>query len=182
MVGLLSVSLLSACGEGGDDRAFIPGDPAREGIAAELDGVDYEVFITRELNLRDPEDKQYYRGRPAPPGSGYYGVFVRACALDDLDGTVATSGAIKAVDIRGKEYRPLRLSPENVFAYREEPLRPGECLPNAASATSFGPTGGAMILFQIPFLDTENRPFELEIEGRPQPGRPPRVARFELDL
>lgn len=182
LLALAFVALFSGCGEGGDDRAFIPGDPAREGIAAELDGVDYEVFITRELNLRDPEDKQYYRGRPAPPGSGYYGVFLRACALDDLKGDAATSGRIKAVDIRGKEYEPLPLSPENVFAYREQALRPGECLPNAASATSFGPTGGAMILFQIPFVDIENRPFELEIEGKPEPGRPPRIARFELDL
>ena len=181
-LALVLVLGFAGCGTRGDSRAFIPGDPAREGIAAELDGVDYEVFITRELNLRDPEDKQYYRGRPAPPGSGYYGVFVRACALDDLKETAATSGAIKAVDTRGKEYRPLPLSPENVFAYREEPLRPGECLPNAASATAFGPTGGAMILFQIPFVDTENRPFELEIEGKAQPGRPPRIARFELDL
>ena len=173
---------LAGCGTRGDSRAFIPGDPAREGIAAELDGVDYEVFITRELNLFDPEDKQYYRGPPAPPGSAYYGVFLRACALDDIAGGAMTSGRINAVDTRGKKYRPLALSPENVFAYREEPLRPGECLPNAASATAFGPTGGAMILFQIPFVDTENRPFELEIEGRPQNGRPPRIARFELDL
>lgn len=182
LLGLVSMVLLSGCAEGGDDRAFIPGDPAREGIAAELDGVDYEVFITRELNLLDPEDKQYYRGPPAPPGSGYYGVFLRACALDDLEGEAATSGRIKAVDIRGKEYEPLPLSPENVFAYRQQPLRPGECLPNAASATSFGPTGGAMILFRIPFLDIENRPFELEIEGKSQAGRPPRIAAFELDL
>ena len=182
LLGLVSVVLLSGCGERGDERAFIPGDPAREGIAAELDGVDYEVFITRQLNVRDPEDKQYYPGPPAPPGSGYYGVFVRACALEDLEGEVTTSGRINAVDIRGKEYEPLPLSPENVFAYRQQPLRPGECLPNAASATSFGPTGGAMILFRIPFLDIENRPFELEIEGKPQGGRPPRIARFELDL
>ncbi len=182
LVGLVSVVLLSGCGQRGDERAFIPGDPAREGIAAELDGVDYEVFITRQLNVRDPEDKQYYPGPPAPPGSGYFGVFVRACALDDLEGEAATSGRIKAVDIRGKEYEPLPLSPENVFAYRQQPLRPGECLPNAASATSFGPTGGAMILFRVPFLDTENRPFELEIEGKSQGGRPPRIARFELDL
>ncbi|MDQ3355318.1 MAG: hypothetical protein M3502_01085 [Actinomycetota bacterium] len=182
LLGLVSVVLLSGCGERGDERAFIPGDPAREGIAAELDGVDYEVFITRQLNVRDPEDKQYYPGPPAPPGSGYYGVFVRACALEDLEGEVTTSGRINAVDIRDKEYEPLPLNPENVFAYREQPLRPGECLPNAASATSFGPTGGAMILFRIPFLDTENRPFELEIEGKPQGGRPPRIARFELDL
>jgi len=182
LLGLVSLGVLAGCATGGDNRAFIPGDPAREGIAAELDGVDYEVFITRELNLRDPEDKQYYRGPPAPPGSGLYGVFLRACALDDLKREAATAGKIKAVDIRGKEYKPLPISPENVFAFREQPLRPGECLPNAASATSFGPTGGAMILFKIPFIATENRPFELEIEGRPQGGRPPRIARFELDL
>jgi hypothetical protein len=176
------VLAVSACGGRGDKRAFTPGDPAREGIAAELEGVDYEVFITRELNVRDPEDKQYYPGRPAPPGTGYYGVFLRACALDDLKGAASTSGRIRAVDIRGKVYEPLPLSPENVFAYREEALRPGECLPNEASATSFAPTGGAMVLFQIPFVDTENRPFELEIEGKPRNGRPPRIARFELDL
>lgn len=174
---------LSACATGGDDRAFIPGDPAREGIAAALDEVNYEVFITRELNVRDPEDRQYYPGPPAPPGSGYYGVFLRACALEEVNGTVETSDRIKIVDIRGKEYRALPLSSDNVFAYRRETLGAGECQPNSASATSFGPTGGAMVLFQIPFLDIENRPFELEIEGEPPgAGRPPRVARFELDL
>ena len=69
-----------------------------------------------------------------------------------------------------------------MFAFRAQPLNRGECLPNQASATSFGPTGGAMILFEIPFTDTENRPFELEIEGKPRSGRPPRIAHFELDL
>lgn len=176
-------SCATASGVGGDDRAFIPGDPAREGIAATLDEVDYEVYITRELNVRDPEDRQYYPGPPPPPGSGYYAVFIRACALDDVEGTVETSDRIKVVDIRGKEYEPLPLGSDNVFAYRRETLTPGECQPNAASATSFGPTGGAMLLFRIPFVDIENRPFELEIEGEPPaPGKPPRVARFELDL
>jgi hypothetical protein len=180
--GLVLVAV-SGCGEQGEDRAFIPGEAAREGIAVPLDGIDYEVFITRELNVRDPEDKQYYPGPPAPPGRGYYGVFLRACALEEVKGTVDTSDRVKIVDIRGQVYRPVRMPPDNVFAYRREPLRPGECLPNQASATSFGPTGGAMILFLIPFANTENRPFELEIEGEPPaPGQAPRVARFELDL
>jgi hypothetical protein len=174
--------LLSGCAEGGDDRAFIPGDPAREGIAAELDGVDYEVFITRELNLLDPEDKQYYRGPPAPPGAA-----TTECSCGPARSTTWRArprppAASRPSTSGGKEYEPLPLSPENVFAYRQQPLRPGECLPNAASATSFGPTGGAMILFRIPFLDIENRPFELEIEGKSQAGRPPRIAAFELDL
>jgi len=186
---ILRVSLVAfllgtaACGEAGDERAFAPGDAAREGIAAELDGIDYEVFITRELNTFDPEDEQYYRGPPAPPGSAYYGVFLRACALEDLERTVDTSTEIKLVDTRGQEYRPLPLDPDNPFAYRRESLGRGECIPNQASASSFGPTGGAMLMFRIPVTETENRPFELEIEGEPPgPRRPPQVARFELDL
>ena len=185
-LGVAGVALLlgaAACGEAGDDRAFVPGDAAREGIAAELDGIDYEVFVTRQLNTFDPEDEQYFRGPPAPPGSAYYGVFLRACALDDLERPVHTSTAIKVVDIRGKEYRPLPLDPDNAFAYRRESLGKGECFPNSASASSYGPTGGAMLLFRIPVTQTENRPFELEIEGEPPaPRRPPRLAHFELDL
>lgn len=173
----------AACGEPGDDRAFVPGDAAREGIAAELDGVDYEVFVTRQLNTFDPEDEQYYRGPPAPPGSAFYGVFLRACALDDLERPVNTSTAIKVIDIRGQEYEPVPLKLDNAFAYRRESLGKGECFPNSASASSYGPTGGAMLLFRIPVTQTENRPFELEIEGEPPaPRRPPRVAHFELDL
>lgn len=185
-VRVLGVALVlgtAACGQAGDERAFIPGEAAREGIAAELDGIDYEVFVTRQLNVFDPEDEQYYRGPPAPPGTAYYGVFLRACALEDVERPVQTSTAVKVVDIRGHEYEPLPLDPDNAFAYRREALGKGECLPNAASASSYGPTGGVMLLFRIPVEHNENRPFELEIEGEPPaPRRPPRVARFELDL
>ena len=180
---MLPLLAAAGCGEiNGDERAFVSGEATREGIAVELDGVDYEVFITRQLNVRDPEDKQYFQGPPAPPGNAYYGVFLRACALEEAEGAVTTD-RIKVVDIRGKVYEPLPLEPDNPFAYRREPLQGGECLPNQASATSFGPTGGAMVMFRIPYTDTENRPFELELEGKPPAaGAPPRIARFELDL
>jgi len=174
---------VAACGESGDERAFIPGEAAREGIAVPLEGVDYEIFITRQLNLADAEDKQYYQGRPALPGRALYGVFLQACAHEDAKDRPVASSRMRVLDIRGKEYRPLPTGRGNVFAYKPGPLRPGQCEPNAASATSYGPTGGSMVLFQIPVADTENRPFELEIEGRPPaPRKPPRVARFELDL
>ena len=47
----------SGCGEKGEDN-----DPAREGIATDLDGLDYNVFITRQLNPKDVEDRDYYNG------------------------------------------------------------------------------------------------------------------------
>ena len=167
---VVALAAVAGCGEPGDEKAFRPGQAAREGIAVDLDDVDYEIFITRQLNLADPEDKQYYQGRPAPPGSALYGVFLRACAVEGARGVPTASGRMRITNIRGKAYRP-------------GPLKPGQCEPNAASATSYGPTGGSMVLFQIPVSDTENRPFELEIAGRPPAaGKPPKVARFQLDL
>jgi hypothetical protein len=181
---LAALALAAAgCGESGEHRAFVPGEAAREGIAVNLDGIDYEVFITRELNVFDPEDRQYYQGRPAPPGSAYYGVFLRACALPDLKEPRTASDDLTVVDIRGREYEPIPPPPSNVFAYRGERLQPGQCLPNKASATSYGPTGGSMVMFQIPVDATENRPFELEIASADSaPAKPAKVARFELDL
>src|SRR3954468_17404487 len=54
-------------------------DAGREGLPEELGHVEYNVYITRELNLRDVEDKGYYRGPEAPPGFALYGVFPTAC-------------------------------------------------------------------------------------------------------
>ncbi len=100
------------------------------------------------------------------------------------------------VDIREKVYRPLPLETDNDWAYRGEVFDPGECLPNQASATSHGPTGGAILLLRIPHDATGNRPFVLEI-GAPTASPPERravrgapsasppegtVARFHLDL
>ena len=45
-----------------------PNGAAREGLYENVAGIDYNVFITRELNLRDAEDRAYYRGPEAPPG------------------------------------------------------------------------------------------------------------------
>ena len=40
-------------------------EPAREGLAVNIGGLDYNVFITRELNLAITPDKDYYGGPPA---------------------------------------------------------------------------------------------------------------------
>lgn len=193
ILALLALCGLPACRAAAHDRAFVPGDATREGIGVDLEGIDYEVLITRELNVFDPEDRQYYDGPPAPPGFGYYGVFLRACALEDIDHPVRTSTDVRMVDSRGNAYPPLPLEADNDWAYRGEFLTAGECLPNEASATAYGPTGGAILIFRVPYDATENRPFELEIAApvarrrdvlrTPSPSSPERrVARFELDL
>jgi hypothetical protein len=64
-------SVAAGCGTKGEDH-----DPVREGIATDLGGLDYNVFITRQLNPKDVGDRDYFNGpeeseecAPAEPGS-----------------------------------------------------------------------------------------------------------------
>lgn len=184
-LGLLAASLvLGGCflkpeeersGEAGIDF------PAREGLAIPLDGIDYNVFITRELNTAITPDDQYYDGPPAPPGTNYFGVFVQACnrGSEPRD----TVRAFKLLDNRETEFLPIQLPERNTFAYHQRRLDPGQCIPAEGSVTELGPTAAAMLLFDLPIAATENRPVELQILGGENFVEGKReVRRIELDL
>ena len=81
---------LVACG---DDEQGID-EPAREGLAIELGGVDYTVFITRELNPDITPDNAYVTTE-APPGEALYGVFLRACNVSDDQREAASEFVVK---------------------------------------------------------------------------------------
>jgi hypothetical protein len=148
-------------------------EPAREGLAIELDGIDYNVFITRQLNPRVPPDEAYVTDEP-PQGETFYGVFIQVCnnseePLEPLD-------EFKVIDNQSNEFEPEELPEENIFAYAPRLLNPKECIPEAGSVAQLGPTAGSMLLFQLPLETTENRPLELELEGGSE------TLTFELDI
>ena len=158
-------------------------DNIREGLGVPVDGVRYTVYITRQLNPRDPEDREYYRGPEPKPGRVFYGVFIQACVPDEADGARQTARAFSIVDTLGDRYEPEVLPEENPFAYKPKRVAPGLCIPNQVSATSYAPTGGHLLLFDLPVGAAENRPLELEIEGTFDPVRGGRqVAGVELDI
>lgn len=166
--------VLAACGPRGElgDEArkhLERGESAfgglREGLVFPVDGVDYSVNISRELNVRDPEDRQYYHGPDPPTGYTLFGVFIRACNSRENREVRQTAREFAVVDTQDHRFLPLPLPETNVFAYQPERLPPGECIPRLASATNFGPTGGSMLLFRLPSAALENRPLELEIQG-----------------
>jgi len=140
-------------------------EATREGLAIEFEDVEYNVLITRELNLRDVEDQGYVDPdvEEAPPGSAYYGVFLRAC--NTTGDPVAPSARMRIVDTQENFYEPTRLSADNPFAYQSRELQPEECLPASGSVADTGPTGGSLVLFEVPLEAIENRPLELEILG-----------------
>jgi hypothetical protein len=174
---LLLAGGLAACG---DEEPGVD-EPAREGLALELSGVDYNVFITRQLNPAIPPDSAYYKGPPAPKGQTLYGVFLQAC--NNSKEVQRTASEFKVVDNQGNEFEPAELEEENDFAYRPTELNPKECIPEAGSVAQLGPTAASMLLFELPLTTTENRPLELEITSPATESHPePETRHIELDL
>lgn len=169
VLALLPALALAACGKEHD-----PDEPFREGLDAKVNDVVYTVFITRQLNLRDAEDRSYFSGAEAPPGSALYGVFLQVC--NQADTFRSTVRDFRVVDGQGAVFEPQPLPAQNLFAYRARNLEPGGCIPARGSIAANAPTGGAMLLFKLPLGATENRPLELEIEGEGE------HARVELDI
>jgi hypothetical protein len=166
----LSVGV-AACG---DDEPGVD-EPAREGLALDLDGVDYNVFITRQLNPEIPPDDTYYTGPEPARDETLFGVFIQAC--NNSDEARQTTNSFTVVDNQGNEFEPEQLDAGEVIAYEPGELDPKECIPEAGSVAQLGPEAASMLLFRLPLEVTENRPLELEIEGEGE-----EHLTFELDI
>jgi hypothetical protein len=149
-------------------------EPAREGLAIELGGVNYNVFITRQLNPEITPDGAYVTDDP-PPGETLYGVFIEVCNVSDDPRTPTDRFVVR--DNQGNRFEPEELPEDNQFAYHARKLDPEECIPEAGSVAQLGPTAGSMLLFRFSLQTTENRPLELEVEGEGD-----EHLTFELDI
>jgi hypothetical protein len=157
-------------------------EPAREGISIDVGGIDYNVFITRELNLSITPDQAYYNGKPAGPGKALYGVFIQACNNEGGKPRMTTDD-FRVEDNQGEEFEPLEVGKENPFAYQPRALAKGDCIPADGSVAQLGSTAGAMLLFEFPLTITENRPLELNIRGPYDFAKGKRESKnIELDL
>jgi hypothetical protein len=157
---LAASSGVAACGADKSEQGVK--EPASEGLALNLEGLKYNVFLTRQLNPKIQEDAAYIK-QDAPPGSSLYGIFVQVCNQGKTAKTPTDNFVVK--DNQGHRFVPQAMSPGNDFAYVPRTLLPHECIPDAGSVAQLGPTAGSMLLFQFPLQNTENRPLELEIEG-----------------
>jgi hypothetical protein len=153
MLALAGGLVASGCGEEEEVR--------REGLFVGLGGLTYNVYITRQLNLRDPEDRDYAKLPEATRGTAYYAVFLRVC--NDEGPPVPSAAEFKVVDTQGNEYFPLELEKDNFFAYEPKVLGARKCIPEEGSIAAQSPAAGSLLIFQLSTQATENRPLELEI-------------------
>jgi hypothetical protein len=154
------VAALTGCGGSSGQGTE---EPAREGLSLDLAGIDYNVFITRELNPQIPPDNAYYKGPLAKKGEALYGVFLQAC--NNGKRSLPTASHFTVVDNQGNEFHPTPLPADDDFAYQPTRLGSHECQPEAGSVAQLGPTAGSMLLFRLPISNTDNRPLELEVEA-----------------
>lgn len=159
----ISLGVFAGCGKSSTD----PGEEVREGLSTPLGGLRYTVFLTRQLNLANEQDRGYLPGYKDPgAGQTLYAVFLEACNKGD-EGVKQAVGVDRFVieDTQGNTYEPEAIDSENPFAYHGGPVEPKNCMPARGSLAQLGPASGAMLLFKLPVAATENRPLKLRIEG-----------------
>jgi hypothetical protein len=176
---LLSLSLalfaslvLAACGQEAQDEGGFQTENAQvaetEGIYLDLDGLKYQVQVSRQLNPFIVSDRAYFIGVEEDElvledDEVWFGVFIRAENV--IDEPVRTSDDFAIRDTQENIYRPLFIGPENVFAYRPDIVQGGELQPDTDSAAGERSPNGALLLFKLPRFSLDNRPLELIVVG-----------------
>lgn len=163
----LSALLVSGC-----DKE-VQTQEAKEGGRVYLDGLFYQVQLSRQLNINDVEDS-YLLVKQKNPASGeaYFGVFMRV-DNEEEDGEGEGEKRLMPVGIenmkitnaKGNEFEPLVVYGEG-WGYQPAPLGNGAHLPIPDTPAGVGTIRGGLILFRIPLEDLDSRPLELEIESK----------------
>jgi hypothetical protein len=167
-LALAALAALAVAGCGNKVDTAIVGET--EGIYVGVDGLTYQVQISRILNPASPEDRAYLRGLPeteAEPAEDevWFGIFLRVENEGDEQREAAEDFIIH--DTQETEYEPLELDPEaNVFAYEAVPVGPGKLIPELDSPASDNTIQGSLLLFKMKVESLGNRPLEFEIESR----------------
>jgi hypothetical protein len=180
MCVIASLAFLTGCGDNPREN-----NAGREGLPEDIGKLSYNVYITRELNLRDVGDQDYYQGPEAPPGFALYGVFITACNPAESSDTpnIPSASDFTIVDTQGNRFKPVPIPETNHFAYHARALKHQACIPKQGSLASSTPTAGSLLVFQLPLTTLENRPLDLEIVSPPDAETGEKEnGRIELDV
>lgn len=171
LAALLASGALAACGKHESTGRVRMAET--EGIYLDIGDLKYQVQVSRQLNPHDVQDKAYLAGIPKAdrtlsPDQVWFGVFLRV--QNETRQALAPSTDIEVEDTQDEIFKPLRLEPTNLYAYRsEEPIPAGEVMPLLDSPGFDTPSRGALVLFKLTLKALNNRPLELKIEGRKVP-------------
>jgi hypothetical protein len=189
MLRLLRIALAAAllvvagCGHDEDAATAIQQTAETEGIYLDVNGLKYQIQMSRYMNPNDVEDREYLIGLPegAPEPTEdeiYFGVWVRVENTSE-DETLPAATIWEIHDTQENIYRPLPIDTElNPFAFDPVDVPPKTVIPLPSSAAGQGPTQGLMLLFKIRNESFQNRPLELNFRN----GGDGQVGTYDLDV
>jgi hypothetical protein len=137
-----------------------------EGLYLDINGLKYQIEMSRYMNPSDVEDREYLVGLPEssqPPTEDeiYFGVWVRVENVSESETRPAAS-VWEVHDTQENIYRPIPLDTDvNPFAFEAIDVPPKTVLPLTTSAAGQGPVQGSLLLFKIRNESFQNRPLEL---------------------
>ena len=140
-----------------------------EGVYLTIEGLKYQVQISRQLNPGLPEDRDYLTGlsgddRKLGKDEEWFGVWLMAENVEDEPLPNAIDFEIR--DTQENVYRPIKIGGENPFAYRSATVDGGDRYPNPNSPAGERQPYGSLVLFKLRRFSIDNRPLELTITGR----------------
>jgi hypothetical protein len=166
---LLSLAAVAALATSACNKHEVVHLADTEGIYVSVDGLKYQIQISRILEPSSPEDQAYIRGVPETEAELqddelWYGIFMRVENDGDDPAPMAENYVIRDTD--GNEFEPIELDPEeNVFLYEAQELQPGVVAPIQNSPSFDNTIRGELLLFKVNAASLGNRPLELEIES-----------------
>jgi hypothetical protein len=160
------VALAAGCGGG----TGVVTTAETEGLYLDINGLKYQIEMSRYINPADVEDQEYLVG--LPPGTEepaedetWFGVWVRVENTSE-DETRPAANRWEIHDTQDNVYRPIPVDPEiNPFIYEAVDVPPKTVLPLATSAAGQGPTQGLLLLFKLKVDSLQNRPLELRFSN-----------------
>jgi hypothetical protein len=172
LLALSAALLATACGQEAQDRGGFQTENAQaaetEAIYIDLDGLKYQVQVSRQLNALSLDDKQYLEGVSGEESSlsaqqEWFAIFMRVENDSEVPHEAAREFEIH--DTQENVYTPIRLPESNPFAYKPRIVQPGNRIPVPDSAAGERSPYGEMILFKVQRFSLDNRPLELFVEG-----------------
>jgi hypothetical protein len=177
----LAIALVAlAAGCGSESTATVA---ETEGLYLDINGLKYQIEMSRYMNQNDVEDKEYLVGLPAntPAPSAdetWFGVWVR---VENTSENVTRPAAShwEIHDTQENVYRPIPVNADiNPFVYEAVDVPPKTVLPLPSSAAGQGPVQGSLLLFKLKLESLQNRPLELKFSN----GGSGQEGTYDLDL
>ena len=163
----LAVALVGLAGCGGDEVVTVA---ETEGIYLDINGLQYQVQMSRYINPADVEDAEYLVGLPegtAEPTADetWFGVWVRVQNPSKSE-TRPSASIWEIHDTQENVYRPIPVDVDvNPWVYVAADVPPGTVIPLASSAAGQGPIQGSLLLFKLKIDTLQNRPLELRFSN-----------------